>query len=77
VKRPIFAESNMLNSQIYCERHFRRFFPQVSPDETAFVRTRLRRDLERAGFISVSIQAFDWLHPFSLNTSGLGIGKGV
>ena len=58
-----FAEPNMLNPQIYCERHFRRFFPQVSPDETAFVRSRLRRDLEKAGFTSVSIQPFDWLHP--------------
>jgi 2-polyprenyl-3-methyl-5-hydroxy-6-metoxy-1,4-benzoquinol methylase len=61
--RMSFAEPNMLNPQIYCERHFRRFFPQVSPDETAFVRTRLRRDLERTGFASVSIQPFDWLHP--------------
>jgi SAM-dependent methyltransferase len=58
-----FAEPNMLNPQIYCERHFRRFFPQVSPDETAFVRTRLRQDLEKAGFTSVSIRPFDWLHP--------------
>jgi 2-polyprenyl-3-methyl-5-hydroxy-6-metoxy-1,4-benzoquinol methylase len=58
-----FAEPNMLNPQIYCERHFRRFFPQVSPDETAFVRTRLGKTLERAGLQSVSIQPFDWLHP--------------
>jgi 2-polyprenyl-3-methyl-5-hydroxy-6-metoxy-1,4-benzoquinol methylase len=58
-----FAEPNMLNPQIYCERHFRRFFPQVSPDETAFVRTRLRRDLEAVGFTSVDIRPFDWLHP--------------
>jgi SAM-dependent methyltransferase len=58
-----FAEPNMLNPQVYCERHFRQFFPQVSPDETAFVRTRLRRDLQRAGFVSVSIKPFDWLHP--------------
>jgi len=58
-----FAEPNMLNPQIYCERHFRRFFPQVSPDETAFVRTGLRRELEDAGFTSVSIRPFDWLHP--------------
>lgn len=61
--RMSFAEPNMLNPQIYCERHFRRFFPQVSPDETAFVRTRLRRNLENAGFTSVSIRPFDWLHP--------------
>jgi len=28
--RMSFAEPNVLNPQIYCERHFRRFFPQVS-----------------------------------------------
>jgi SAM-dependent methyltransferase len=58
-----FAEPNMLNPQIYCERHFRRFFPSVSPDETAFVRTGLRRLLERLHFEDVSIRPFDWLHP--------------
>ena len=61
--RMSFAEPNMLNPQIFCERNFRRFFPQVSPDETAFVRRQLRRDLERIGFTAVSIQPFDWLHP--------------
>lgn len=57
------AEPNMLNPQIYCERHFRRFFPQVSPDETAFVRWTVRRELERVGFTDVRIVPFDWLHP--------------
>jgi SAM-dependent methyltransferase len=61
--RMSFAEPNMLNPQIFCERHFRSFFPQVSPDETAFVRWRLRRDLETAGFTAVKIKPFDWLHP--------------
>lgn len=58
-----FAEPNMLNPQVFCERHFRRFFRQVSPDETAFVRRRLARDLERLGFVEIEIQPFDWLHP--------------
>ena len=57
------AEPNMRNPQIYCERHFRRFFPQVSPDETAFVSGEVRRDLEQVGFRDVSIVPFDWLHP--------------
>jgi SAM-dependent methyltransferase len=73
-----FAEPNMLNPQIYCERHFRSCFPQVSPDETAFVRTRLKRDLERAGFVSVDIQPFDWLHPATpprLIPTVSGLGK--
>jgi 2-polyprenyl-3-methyl-5-hydroxy-6-metoxy-1,4-benzoquinol methylase len=60
-----FAEPNMLNPQIYCERHFRQFFPQVSPDETAFIRSRLKRDLELAGFRAVRITPFDWLHPYT------------
>jgi SAM-dependent methyltransferase len=58
-----FAEPNMLNPQVYCERHFRRFFPDTSPDETAFVRWQLKGCLERSGFGSVSITPFDWLHP--------------
>lgn len=60
-----FAEPNMLNPQVYCERHFRRFFPQTSPDETAFVRFQLARELERFGFHAVSIIPFDWLHPYT------------
>lgn len=58
-----FAEPNLLNPQVWAERRFRRFFPQVSPDETAFLRRRLRRQLLQAGFESVEIEPFDWLHP--------------
>ena len=58
-----FAEPNMANPQVWMERHFRTFFPQVSPDETAFYRRSLRRALERAGFCDVRITPFDWLHP--------------
>ena len=57
------AEPNMLNPQIYAERHFRRFFPQVSPDETAFVRWQVTRELRAVGFTDISIVPFDWLHP--------------
>jgi len=75
-----FAEPNMLNPQIYCERHFRRFFPQVSPDETAFVRTKLRRQLLASRFEDVSIRPFDWLHPSvpsSLISAVSKIGRGL
>ena len=58
-----FAEPNMLNPQVYCERHFRRFFPYVSPDETAFMRTTLQGQLAAAGFEAISTRPFDWLHP--------------
>ena len=58
-----FAEPNMLNPQVFAERHFRSFFPQVSPDETAFVRRRLTKQLQDVGFQQVIITPFDWLHP--------------
>lgn len=58
-----FTEPNMLNPQIFIERHFRRWFPQVSPDETAFFRWKLRKTLLRIGFEPISVFPFDWLHP--------------
>lgn len=61
-----FAEPNMLNPQVFLERtlwFIRPLFWYVSPDETAFVRWSLRRQLERAGFVDIQIVPFDWLHP--------------
>jgi SAM-dependent methyltransferase len=58
-----FAEPNLLNPQVFLERKFRRLFPYVSPDETAFVRRRLRRNLRAAGFVDRVIKPIDWLHP--------------
>ena len=60
-----FAEPNFLNPQIFIERKFRRAFAQVSPDETAFVRWSLEKELGRAGFEGMKITPFDWLHPFT------------
>ena len=61
-----FAEPNMLNPQVWLERHpgpLRARFSYVSPDETAFVRWRLARDLDAHGFEGAAITPFDWLHP--------------
>lgn len=58
-----FAEPNMLNPQVWAERRFRRFFPNVSPDETAFVRWKLIKTLRKAGFSGIQTLPFDWLHP--------------
>lgn len=58
-----FAEPNMLNPQIFCERTCRWMFPYVSPDEMAFVRWHLDLLLRLAGFDAVEITPFDWLHP--------------
>ena len=51
-----FAEPNMLNPQVFLERHpgpFGRLFYYVSPDETAFVRWALAARLEQRGFTDV------------------------
>ena len=58
-----FAEPNMLNPQVWAERTFRRLFPYISPDETAFVRWKLQQALQEAGFEDIEITPFDWLHP--------------
>lgn len=60
-----FAEPNMLNPQVWMERRFCHLpmFSYTSPDETAFVRWRLARDLGEAGFTEVRVVPFDWLHP--------------
>lgn len=61
--RLCLAEPNMLNPQVFLERRFRRWFPYVSPDETAFVRWRLAEALRAAGFSQIALTPFDWLHP--------------
>ena len=58
-----FAEPNILNPQVFIERRFRKFFPYVSPEETAFVRWRLRDAFLTAGFERVETIPFDYLHP--------------
>ena len=58
-----FAEPNILNPQVFAERTFRKWFPYVSPDETAFLRWRLNNSLMEVGFTDIQIFPFDWLHP--------------
>jgi SAM-dependent methyltransferase len=58
-----FCEPNMRNPQIWVTLRFRRFFPFVSPDETAFYRENLYAMLKKAGFGGISITPYDWLHP--------------
>lgn len=60
-----FAEPNMLNPQVYLERRFSHWpmFSHVSPDETAFIRWKLKQMMTEAGFSDIRIKPFDWLHP--------------
>ncbi|MFA6244799.1 MAG: class I SAM-dependent methyltransferase, partial [Candidatus Hydrogenedentales bacterium] len=63
--RMVFAEPNMLNPQIWAERHipFLRNRMGVSPDETAFVRFTLARRLLALGFVNVAVSPHEFLHP--------------
>ena len=57
----------MLNPQIWLERNITiiRKITNNSPDETAFVRWGLKKELINLGFKNVSIKPFDFLHPFT------------
>lgn len=62
-----FAEPNMLNPQIMLQKNMPWIKSRMgdSPDETAFVRWRIRSLLLKANFEDVEITPFDWLHPFT------------
>ena len=60
-----FAEPNILNPQILLQKNVTWLKRRLgdSPDETAFVRFRLRKLLLQAGFDAIEIKPLDWLHP--------------
>lgn len=61
----IFFEPNILNPEIFLERKIPilRKLSHSSPDETAFIRWRLKKTLQDAGFINVRVKPFDFLYP--------------
>jgi SAM-dependent methyltransferase len=63
--RLCFAEPNLLNPQVLLERSLPFFgrWLDNSPDETAFVRWRLRRRLAEHGLEAVTVRPFDFLYP--------------
>ncbi len=63
--RFVVAEPNMLNPQIMIQKNvpFVKRLAGDTPDETAFFRWRIARDLERAGFSAIEIEPYDFLHP--------------
>jgi SAM-dependent methyltransferase len=62
-----FAEPNLLNPHVFLERNipWLRRWLENSPDETAFVRWRLRSALEAFGLVDLSIEPFDFLYPLT------------
>jgi ubiquinone/menaquinone biosynthesis C-methylase UbiE len=63
--RIIFFEPNLLNPQIFLEKKISFIGKRLqnSPDEIAFTRWKLKQTLENAGFRSIMIQPFDFIHP--------------
>src|SRR5581483_8818510 len=63
--RFVVAEPNMMNPQILIQKNV----PPIkrwagdSPDETAFFRWPLARQLARCGFGAIDIKPYDFLHP--------------
>jgi len=64
-----FTEPNMMNPQVFLERHTRFFGKLIekSPNETAFFRRKLKNDFLKAGFKDIQIVPFDFLHPLTPN----------
>jgi SAM-dependent methyltransferase len=60
-----FAEPNLLNPHVFVEKSVPWVARRLddSPGETAFTRWRLRRDLEAAGLVEITIRPFDFLYP--------------
>ena len=67
-----FAEPNMMNPQILIQKNVpvvKRWLGD-SPDESAFIRWRLKRKLLSLGFENIVIKPYDFLHPL---TPGLAV----
>lgn len=60
-----FTEPNMLNPQIALQKNIPLIKRRMgdSPDETAFFRRSLKKQLAKGGFIDYLIRPFDFLHP--------------
>jgi len=65
--RVVFTEPNILNPQIWAERHIPvlRKLTNTSPDETAFLKWRMKKELLHHGFKNITIRPFDFLHPLT------------
>jgi ubiquinone/menaquinone biosynthesis C-methylase UbiE len=60
-----FTEPNMLNPQIVLQKNIPYLKRKLgdSPDETAFTKWGMTKDLRSHGFSDISVKPFDWLHP--------------
>lgn len=63
----IFSEPNMANPQIFLQKRIRwlKRIMNDTPSETAFFRWRLEKTLKQNGFLCISINPFEFLHPYT------------
>lgn len=62
-----FAEPNMLNPQIFLQKHIK-FLKKLTGDsgtETAFFRWQIKNVFKETGFREVKVEPFDFLHPYT------------
>ena len=60
-----FSEPNLLNPQIFIQKNvpFIKKLAGDSPDEYAFTKGQIERSLTQAGFSSLNVKPFEFLHP--------------
>lgn len=65
----IFAEPNMMNPQILIQKNipFIKRWLGDSPDESAFFRWQIKRQLKNVGFQNIKVFPYDFLHPLTPN----------
>ena len=63
----IFTEPNMLNPQIFIQKNvpFIKKLMGDTPEETAFFKWKLSRELRESEFTDIRILPFDFLHPWT------------
>lgn len=63
--RMMFTEPNMMNPQVALIKNvpFIKRRAGDSPDETAFFRWQIANQFRRYGFVDVSVEPFDFMHP--------------
>lgn len=63
--RMVFAEPNMLNPQIFIQKNipFIKKWLGDSPDETAIIRFKTKKQLAKIGYKNIRIFPYDFLHP--------------
>jgi len=74
--RIMFTEPNMMNPQVALIKNlsFIKRWAGDSPDETAFFRWNIARKLRNFGFVEVSVEPFDFMHP-SIPASLLNVAE--